>query len=101
MQVLLAKCSRGYPPFNIIHREETILDRAVICEGTYDAKADMHCLYSSANGNGRAALRMYHEQFPDRRMPDHILRPLHRQQGSFHVTRYDAGLRTTVYILNI
>ncbi|GIY85832.1 hypothetical protein CEXT_466161 [Caerostris extrusa] len=50
---------------------------------TYVAKADIHCVYSSANGNGRAALRMYHEQFPDGRMRNHILRPLHRQKVLF------------------
>ncbi|GFX35660.1 hypothetical protein TNCV_744531 [Trichonephila clavipes] len=35
---------------------------------TYTDNADMHYMYGSANGNGRAALRIYHAQFPDRRM---------------------------------
>ncbi|GFW27102.1 hypothetical protein TNCV_93281 [Trichonephila clavipes] len=38
---------------------------------TYAKKAGMHYMYGCANGNGRAALRMYHSQFPDRRMPYH------------------------------
>ncbi|GFW58082.1 hypothetical protein TNCV_2742281 [Trichonephila clavipes] len=47
------------------------------------------------NGNVRAALRMYHAQFPDRRMPDHrTFQRLHRQlhgKYSFHGTKHDAG----------
>ncbi|GFW48791.1 transposable element Tc3 transposase [Trichonephila clavipes] len=31
----------------------------------------MHYMYGLAIGNGRTALRMYHEQFSDRRMPNH------------------------------
>lgn len=38
---------------------------------TYAEKADMHYMYGRANGNGRAALRMYRAEYPDRRMPDH------------------------------
>ncbi|GFV96518.1 hypothetical protein TNCV_1999701 [Trichonephila clavipes] len=33
----------------------------------YAKNADMHYMYGRANGNGRAALRVYHGQFPDRR----------------------------------
>ncbi|GFV50576.1 DUF4817 domain-containing protein [Trichonephila clavipes] len=69
---------------------------------TYAENAGMHCMYGHANGNGRAALRMYHAQFPDRRMPDHrIFQRLYRQfheTRSFHVTRHDAGRRRTVRI---
>ena len=36
---------------------------------TYAEKADMHYMYGRANGNGRAALRMYRAEYPDRRMP--------------------------------
>ncbi|GFV81927.1 uncharacterized protein TNCV_3151261 [Trichonephila clavipes] len=39
-------------------------------------KADMHSMYGRSNGDGRVALRMYHVQFPDPRMPDHIIRQL-------------------------
>ncbi|GFY13892.1 hypothetical protein TNCV_986641 [Trichonephila clavipes] len=57
--------------------------------------ADIHYMDDCANGNSRAALRMYQAQFPDRRMPDHrILKRLHRQlheTGMFHVIRHDAG----------
>ncbi|GFW29993.1 hypothetical protein TNCV_1593111 [Trichonephila clavipes] len=31
----------------------------------------MHYMYSSVNGNSRAALQMYQVRFPDRRMLDH------------------------------
>ncbi|GFX62835.1 uncharacterized protein TNCV_3351611 [Trichonephila clavipes] len=55
---------------------------------------------TAAHGNGRATLRMYHFQFPDRRMPHHrIFQWLHRQPRvtrSFQVTRYDAGRRRDV-----
>ena len=58
---------------------------------TYAEKADMHYMYNRANGKGRAALRMYHAQFHDRRMPNHrIFQRLHRQlseTGKFHLTR--------------
>ncbi|GFV90895.1 hypothetical protein TNCV_3616571 [Trichonephila clavipes] len=47
---------------------------------TYAENADMHYRYGSANGNGRADLRMHVVQFFDRRMPDHrIFQRLHRQ----------------------
>ncbi|GFX19352.1 hypothetical protein TNCV_3014911 [Trichonephila clavipes] len=35
---------------------------------TYAKNADRHHMYDRANGNGRTALRMYHEQSM---MPDH------------------------------
>ncbi|GFS73113.1 transposable element Tc1 transposase [Trichonephila clavipes] len=38
---------------------------------TYAEKADMHYMYGRVKGNGRAALRMYHAQFPDRQILDH------------------------------
>ncbi|GFT28298.1 hypothetical protein TNCV_646191 [Trichonephila clavipes] len=57
-------------------------------------------MYSRANANGIAELRMYHAQFLDRRMPDHrIFQRLHRQlheTRSFHVTRHDAGQQRTM-----
>ncbi|GFU42850.1 hypothetical protein TNCV_3140261 [Trichonephila clavipes] len=64
---------------------------------TFRDNADMHYLNVRANGNVRTALRMYHAQFPDRRIPDdRIFQRLHRQlreTHSFHVTRQDAGRR--------
>ncbi|GFX09912.1 uncharacterized protein TNCV_3565901 [Trichonephila clavipes] len=43
---------------------------------------------------------MYNEQFPDRRVPDHIIFLwLHRQlceTRSFHITRHDANQRRAV-----
>ncbi|GFY06617.1 DUF4817 domain-containing protein [Trichonephila clavipes] len=66
----------------------------------YTENADMHFMYGHANGNGRDALRTYHAQFPDRRMPDpRIFQWLHRQlreTRSFHVTRHNAGRRRAV-----
>ncbi|GFX60459.1 hypothetical protein TNCV_1181781 [Trichonephila clavipes] len=47
---------------------------------TLAEKVDMHYMYDRANGNGRVVLRMYHAQFPDRRMPDHrSFQRLHHQ----------------------
>ena len=47
---------------------------------TYAEKADMHYMYGCTNSNDRAALRLYHAQFRDRRMPGHrIFQRLHRQ----------------------
>ncbi|GFU21306.1 hypothetical protein TNCV_1475891 [Trichonephila clavipes] len=52
-------------------------------------------MYGRTNGKGRAALRMFHAQCPDRRMADHrIFQRLHRhlrETRFFHVTRNDAG----------
>ncbi|GFV69753.1 hypothetical protein TNCV_1349061 [Trichonephila clavipes] len=60
----------------------------------------MHYMYGRSNGNGRAALRMYHAQFPDRRMPDYrMFQWLHRQLNetrSFHVTRHAADQRRAI-----
>ncbi|GFW39404.1 hypothetical protein TNCV_1833871 [Trichonephila clavipes] len=47
--------------------------------------ADIHYMYGRANGNGRAALRMYHAQKL-------------RDTRSFHATRHDAGRRRIVPI---
>ncbi|GFU57774.1 hypothetical protein TNCV_1281241 [Trichonephila clavipes] len=64
---------------------------------TYDENADRHHMYGHANGNGKAMLQMYHAQFPDRRMLDHIIfQRLYRQfreTRSSYVTRYDARQR--------
>ncbi|GFS83334.1 hypothetical protein TNCV_600681 [Trichonephila clavipes] len=52
-------------------------------------------MYSHANCNGTATLRMYHAQLPDRRLPDHRnFQRLHRQfreTPSFHFSRDDGG----------
>ncbi|GFS54524.1 uncharacterized protein TNCV_1742771 [Trichonephila clavipes] len=65
----------------------------------------MHYINGRANGNSRTALRMYHAQFPDRRMPDHrTFQRLHRQLReirSFHATRHDAGRRKAVRSPNL
>ncbi|GFY34997.1 hypothetical protein TNCV_5043731 [Trichonephila clavipes] len=67
---------------------------------TYAENTDMHYMYGNVNNNGRAALRMYHMQFPDQRMPDHrISQRLHRElreARSFHVTRHDVGRQRAV-----
>ncbi|GFX29476.1 uncharacterized protein TNCV_4498711 [Trichonephila clavipes] len=73
---------------------------------SYAKNANMHvckmqiCMYGGVNGNSRAALRKYHAQFPDRRMPNHsIFQRIHRQlrkERLFHVTRHDAGRRRAV-----
>ncbi|GFW15389.1 uncharacterized protein TNCV_3740931 [Trichonephila clavipes] len=47
---------------------------------TNSEKADILLIYSAANGNGRAALRLYQECFPSRRMPNpKMFHRLHRQ----------------------
>ncbi|GFU36860.1 hypothetical protein TNCV_3580701 [Trichonephila clavipes] len=59
----------------------------------------MHYMYRNTNGNSRAVLRMYHAQFPDRRMPNHIIFQRLRQLSktrSFHVTRHEVGRRKAV-----
>ncbi|GFV30342.1 hypothetical protein TNCV_98171 [Trichonephila clavipes] len=57
-------------------------------------------MYGRGNGNGRAVIRMYHAQFPDRRMPDHQIfqwfHRQHREAHSFHATIHDAGQRRAV-----
>ncbi|GFW00655.1 uncharacterized protein TNCV_2284011 [Trichonephila clavipes] len=60
----------------------------------------MHYMYGRVYGDGRAALRLCHAQFPDQRMPGHgIFKRLHhqlRETRLFHVTRHDAGQRRAV-----
>ncbi|GFW06092.1 uncharacterized protein TNCV_4478841 [Trichonephila clavipes] len=47
---------------------------------TYAENVDVHYMYGRANSNGRAALCVYHLQFPDPRMLDHrSFQWLHRQ----------------------
>ncbi|GFV67512.1 uncharacterized protein TNCV_4621921 [Trichonephila clavipes] len=64
---------------------------------TYAENAGTHYMYGRANEIGSAALRMYHAQFLDRRMPDHrIFQRLQRhlrETRSFHVNRHDASQR--------
>ncbi|GFU75613.1 hypothetical protein TNCV_2863281 [Trichonephila clavipes] len=54
----------------------------------------------ASEGNGRAALRMYQAQFPDRRMPDHrVFQWLHRQLRETHTfqdIRHGPGRRRAV-----
>ncbi|GFU85768.1 DUF4817 domain-containing protein [Trichonephila clavipes] len=67
---------------------------------TYTKNADMHYMYDRTNGNGRAALRTYLAQFPDRRMPDHkVFQRLYRrlcETRSFLVIRHDSGRQRAV-----
>ncbi|GFW68937.1 hypothetical protein TNCV_2918361 [Trichonephila clavipes] len=67
---------------------------------TYAEKADRHYMYGSANGNGRAALRMNHAQFSDGRMLEHrIFQRFHRQlreTRSIPITRRDYSRRRAV-----
>ncbi|GFV70489.1 uncharacterized protein TNCV_2868351 [Trichonephila clavipes] len=67
--------------------------------------AGIHRIYDRANGSGRAALQMFHSQFPDRRMPDHVIfQQLHRQlreTHSFHVTTHYASQRRAVSGANL
>ena len=56
-------------------------------------------MYSRANGNGRAALRMYYAQFCDQQMTNHrMFQLLHRQlseTNSFHITRIQFFMETS------
>ncbi|GFT51392.1 hypothetical protein TNCV_4955061 [Trichonephila clavipes] len=63
-----------------LNRESVIRSCAAMGDFTYAENADMHYMYDRATGHGKAALRMYHAQFPNRRMPDHrMFQRLHRQ----------------------
>ncbi|GFU91020.1 hypothetical protein TNCV_4923511 [Trichonephila clavipes] len=63
--------------FNMMHFSRLT---SAIGDLTYFENSDMLYMYGCENSNGRAALRMYHAQLPDRRMPDHrIFQRLHRQ----------------------
>ncbi|GFS57346.1 uncharacterized protein TNCV_492081 [Trichonephila clavipes] len=50
------------------------------------------------NDDDRAAIRIYHAQFPDRRMPDHRIFQwlVHQLVKQVRTTRYDAGQRKVV-----
>ncbi|KFM77037.1 hypothetical protein X975_18776, partial [Stegodyphus mimosarum] len=72
---------------------------SVMGEFTHREKANMHLMYGTANGNGRAALRLYQERFPKRRMPKHTmferLRRSLCENGSFEVTSNTRSGRRT------
>lgn len=60
---------------------------------------DMHYVYGAVDGNGRAAVRMYRQRFPNRRVPDHrLFGQLHRrlqEAGSFRISSHIGRQRTT------
>ena len=68
---------------------------------TYAEKGDMHYMYGRANANGRATLRIYCVQFPDRRMQDHrIFQRLHRQLSEtvlFNLAIHEASRPRSVH----
>lgn len=67
----------------------------VMDEFTLNGKADMSLMYGVANFNGRAALSLYRERFPNSTMTNHKIFPrLHRklcENGSIHDRRQDTG----------
>ncbi|GFS96296.1 hypothetical protein TNCV_16581 [Trichonephila clavipes] len=78
----------------------TIVQTLTLGDLTCAENSDIHYMYDYVNGNGKSALRMYHMQYPDRRIPDHrfFLR-LHRQlreTHSFRVTGHDADRQRAV-----
>ncbi|GFS98565.1 hypothetical protein TNCV_2986991 [Trichonephila clavipes] len=69
----------------------------------YAENAETHYMYDRENANGRAELRMYHSQFPDRRMSDHrIFQRSHRQlceTRSLYLIRHDADDNEKLYVV--
>ena len=62
-------------------------------EFKYAEKADMHYMYSRANGNGRGGIRMYAFFYSTNAELQNFQR-VHLQldeTGSFHLTRHVAG----------
>lgn len=68
----------------------------------YAEKEDIRYMYDRANANGKFALRVYHEQFPNRLLSYHrIFQRLHRQIckiSSVHVTKHEPSWRRAVRI---
>ena len=58
---------------------------------TNEELADMHMVYGAADGNARAAVRLYQERFPNRYLPGHeMFTAIHgrlREHGSFRAGR--------------
>ena len=61
--------------------------------------AGIHYVYGAADGNGRAAARMYHERFPNRHQPSHVLfGQMHRrlrESEAFEIRSHIGPKRTT------
>lgn len=61
--------------------------------------ADMHLVYGEASGNGRAAVRLYRQKYPNRRVPHHeLFARLHRrlcEAGSFRINPHCGRDRTS------
>ncbi|GFX98880.1 DUF4817 domain-containing protein [Trichonephila clavipes] len=59
--------------------------------------ADIHFIYGLADGNGRAAVRLYRERYPTRRQPNHqTFARVHQnlvERGSFRATIEGTGRR--------
>lgn len=67
---------------------------------TNEELTDMHLMYGLAQGNGREARKLYHERFPNRRLPSHptfasVDRRL-RETGSFAISNTGRGHPRTV-----
>ncbi|GFU41540.1 hypothetical protein TNCV_2792611 [Trichonephila clavipes] len=60
-------------------------------------KADLHLMHGDVNGNGRAAILLYQEHFPNRRMLNHKkFQRLHRQayENSSFIASFDGRGRS-------
>lgn len=61
-------------------------------EYTFRELADMHLMYGAAEGNGRAAARLYAQRFPNRRQPHHTtFSTIDRRLGETGTMRPDRG----------
>ena len=68
--------------------------------------ADIHFIYGLADGNGRAAVRLYGERYPTRRQPNHHrVRSGASEHGSFRATTESTGVprtaRTPIFEENV
>ncbi len=71
----------------------------MMADYTYAAYADMIYIYGEAQGNGRAARRLYQERYPNRVPPVHtafarVFQQL-RETGTFAVNRLNYGTART------
>jgi hypothetical protein len=80
---------------SIHHYLSTLSSSNITEEYSFAEFTDMLLIYGEAQGNGRAARRLYEERFPGRRMPAHtmfarVVQRL-RDTGCLKVNKHDDG----------
>ena len=72
---------------------------------TYQELADMHLAYGTADENGRRAIQVYEDLYPERRIPQHeMFARMHRnlcERDSLRRNMQDSGRRRLTRTVNV